>query len=332
MVFADSFYDLGWLEQKNVAAAPGHSFQGSGESGIDAFDSLIEPSPIPAPATALNKSAKPPETAPGEIAGHGRGNGSHDHHASPARFPSFGEERKDAGTGHDEFAERRDAGGLECAAFRDARSASARHGNHHGARHQPGELHGDDGAKSRDGAGNFQRRCAAKPGDLAGKFACEQGRPCDDQRHHSRHRARARHHSGAERDRKHRRLQFRFSFAGLLSAATLILLWVIFSEFRRRMSVSVYRSPAPATGPSFDALEPETAIEKMAAPKRIAGGPPQVSLHLKASEPSVRRAAVPFGKTSRPFMGNGGGVTTVGAAVENLIPRAPAPHAGAGTS
>ena len=90
------------------------------------------------------------------------------------------------------------------------------------------------------------------------------------------------------------------------------------------MSVSVYRSPAPATGPSFDALEPETAIEKMAAPKRIAGGPPQVSLHLKASEPSVRRAAVPFGKTSRPFVGNGGGATTVGAAVENLIPRTPA--------
>jgi hypothetical protein len=109
----------------------------------------------------------------------------------------------------------------------------------------------------------------------------------------------------------------------LVAAATLILLWVGFSEFRRRMTLSVYRSPAPASGPSFDALEPETAVEKMAAPKRIAGGPPQISLHLKASEPSVRRAAVPFGKTSRPFSPNGGSVTTVGAAVENLIPRSP---------
>src|SRR4029077_18955081 len=82
---------------------------------------------------------------------------------------------------------------------------------------------------------------------------------------------------------------------------------------------SLYRSPAPATGPNFAALEQETAVEKMAAPKRLAGGPPQVSLHLKASEPSVRRAAVPFGKTSRPFGANGG------AAVENLVSRAPAP-------
>ena len=91
------------------------------------------------------------------------------------------------------------------------------------------------------------------------------------------------------------------------------------------MTVSVYRSPAPATGPSFDSLEQDTVVEKLAAPKRLAGGPPQVSLHLKASEPSVRRAAVPFGKTSRPFGANGGVATTVGAAVESFIPRAPVP-------
>jgi hypothetical protein len=116
-------------------------------------------------------------------------------------------------------------------------------------------------------------------------------------------------------------------FVVLLAAGILILVWVGFTEFRRRVSVSAYRSPAPATGPSFDSFEPETAVEKMAAPKRLAGGPPQVSLHLKASEPSVRRAAVPFGKTSRPFGANGGGLMGVGAAVENLVPRAPAPVA-----
>src|SRR5205814_1311639 len=61
----------------------------------------------------------------------------------------------------------------------------------------------------------------------------------------------------------------------------------------------------------------------MAAPKRLAGGPPQVSLHLKASEPSVRRAAVPFSKPNRPFGSNGGPM--VAAPVENFIPRTPAP-------
>jgi len=112
---------------------------------------------------------------------------------------------------------------------------------------------------------------------------------------------------------------------GLLVAGILLLVWVVFTEFRRRMSVSVYRSPAPASGPSFDALEErEPVVEKIAAPKRLAGGPPQVSLHLKASEPSVRRGPVPFSKTNRPF-GTNGGATTVGTAIENLIPRAHVP-------
>lgn len=109
---------------------------------------------------------------------------------------------------------------------------------------------------------------------------------------------------------------------GLLLAATVILIWVVVSEFRRRMSVSAYR-PMPASGPSFDEMETEAVVEKMAAPKRLAGGPPQVSLHLKASEPSVRRAAVPFSKPNRPFGTNGG--PSIGPAVENLVPRALAP-------
>jgi hypothetical protein len=112
-------------------------------------------------------------------------------------------------------------------------------------------------------------------------------------------------------------------FAVLLGAGILILLWVGYTEFRRRVSVSAY-SPAPATGPDFDSFETETTVEKLAAPKRLAGGPPQVSLHLKASEPSVRRAAVPFSKPNRPF-GTNGGVTTVGPVVESFVPRAPAP-------
>ncbi len=82
----------------------------------------------------------------------------------------------------------------------------------------------------------------------------------------------------------------------------------------------MYRSPAPAMGPSFDEVEPETKAVKIAAPSRLAGGPPQVSLQLKASEPSVRRAAVPFGKMSRPF---GAGATAAGngTVVENFVPR-----------
>jgi hypothetical protein len=111
----------------------------------------------------------------------------------------------------------------------------------------------------------------------------------------------------------------------LLLAGLALLAWVVISELRRRVSVSVYRSPAPAMGPRFEAVEPETKVEKTAAPSRLAGGPPQVSLQLKASEPSVRRAAVPFGKMSRPF---GAGATAVagnGTVVESFVPRQMAP-------
>ena len=114
-------------------------------------------------------------------------------------------------------------------------------------------------------------------------------------------------------------------FGGLLLGGFAILGWVVYSEVRRRVSVSMYRSPAPAMGPRFDAVEPETKAAKIAPPSRLAGGPPQVSLQLKASEPSVRRAAVPFGKVSRPF---GSGATAPagnGTVVENFVPREVAP-------
>jgi len=112
----------------------------------------------------------------------------------------------------------------------------------------------------------------------------------------------------------------------LFLAGIVIVAWVVISELRRRVNVSVYRSPAPAMGPRFDAVERETPAEKeITASSRLAGGPPQVSLQLKASEPSVRRAAVPFGKMSRPF---GAGTTAVagnGAGIEKFIPREIAP-------
>ena len=110
-----------------------------------------------------------------------------------------------------------------------------------------------------------------------------------------------------------------------LVAGILIIVWVIISEVRRRASGTLYRSPAPATGPRFDAPEQPTVVEKLAAPTRLAGGPPQVSLQLKASEPSVRRAAVPFGKTNRPFGATVSSAAGVGAVIENLMPRQPAP-------
>src|SRR5438067_1948866 len=62
MVFADSFYDVGWLQPaQNVAAAP---VSPSKEVAKNETTPAIEPSPIPAPALALNKGPKTQEIVP----------------------------------------------------------------------------------------------------------------------------------------------------------------------------------------------------------------------------------------------------------------------------
>src|SRR4051812_48999412 len=62
MVFADSFYDVGWLQPaQNVAAAPVTPAKEVAKT--ETAPPSIEPSPIPAPALALNKSPKTPDVA-----------------------------------------------------------------------------------------------------------------------------------------------------------------------------------------------------------------------------------------------------------------------------
>src|SRR5436190_15960787 len=60
LVFADSFYDVGWLQApQNVASAPVSPSKEVAKT--ETAPPSIEPSPIPAPALALNKSPKAPE-------------------------------------------------------------------------------------------------------------------------------------------------------------------------------------------------------------------------------------------------------------------------------
>ncbi len=111
----------------------------------------------------------------------------------------------------------------------------------------------------------------------------------------------------------------------LLLAGLLLLAWVVVSELRRRVSVTAYQPPAPAMGPRFSGMEPEMTEKKITPASRLAGGPPQISVQLKASEPSVRRAAVPFGKMNRPFGVGAVGATGNGSASENAPSREVAP-------
>lgn len=93
--------------------------------------------------------------------------------------------------------------------------------------------------------------------------------------------------------------------AGLLMAGILLLGWVVMAEFRRSMmrtSGRINRATAPLTTATTD--EAAVAIEQFVTPARLAGGPPQVSLQLRASEPALRRGTMPLAKSGRAT-GNG---------------------------
>jgi Flp pilus assembly protein TadD len=286
LVFADSFYDVGWVQApQNVAAAPVTPSKEVAKT--ETVPPSIEPSPIPAPALALNKSPKAPvEIAP--LAKNEKTPGPVTTNSPSVEMPSASNALP---------SETRAPLPKEPETITQPASSPATGPATSNAVTQQSPAN----SPANKAPATTTTNVVSTPATVLAPATVQERSVTDSM-------------NGINSNT--------LLVGGLLLAATLILGWVVFSEFRRRMSVSVYRSPAPATGPDFDALEPETAVEKLAAPRRLAGGPPQVSLHLKASEPSVRRAAVPFTKTNRPF-GTNIGATTIGSAVENLVPRAP---------
>jgi tetratricopeptide (TPR) repeat protein len=308
LVFADSFYDVGWLQQpQEVASAP--VVPSKEVAKTETVPPSIEPSPIPAPALASNKTAKAPEVAPQKSANETQTLAKNEKPPTPLTTNSPSVEMPSAANALPSETRAplpKEPETVTQPAMSPATGPATT--TNAVAEQSPANgpststaLTQQSPATSPATKAPATTNAVSSPATVLAPATVEEPARSDDQ------------------------LDVRSLIGwGAGVAGALILAWVVFSEFRRRVSVSAYRSPATASGPSFDALESEPAVEKMAAPKRLAGGPPQVSLHLKASEPSVRRGAVPFSKTNRPI-GTNGGVTTV-APVENFAPRTPAPE------
>ena len=97
-------------------------------------------------------------------------------------------------------------------------------------------------------------------------------------------------------------------FAAILVLAGIGLIgWVIAFEIRRRwIHFRTFRRAAPSTGPQLAGMEYAAAApaqKEMKVMPRLTGGPRQISLRLKASEPLSRRAVVSLGKPGRIFAG-----------------------------
>ena len=305
MVFADSFYDVGWLQPaQNVAAAPVSPSKELAKK--EATAPSIEPSPIPAPAIALNKSPKAPEIAPQKnaepttLAKNEKPPGPVTTNSPSVEMPSAAnalpsETRAPLPKEPETTTQAASSPATSPAtstAMTEQKPATSNAVTQQSPANSPATK----------APAPVTTTVASTPATVLAPATMDSSKALPSEGFNAQ----------------------TLLFALLLGGGILILVWVGYTEFRRRVSVSAYRSPEPATGPRFDSFEPETAVEKMAAPKRLAGGPPQVSLHLKASEPSVRRGAIPFSKPNRPF-GTNGGTTAVGALVENLVPRAPEP-------
>ena len=99
----------------------------------------------------------------------------------------------------------------------------------------------------------------------------------------------------------------RLLVGGLVVAGVALLGWVFLPEIRRRavhFQLPSFGRTATANGPRISEVGISgvaAAQKEIKASPRFVGGPRQISLRLKASEPSLRRAVVPIGKPSRMF-------------------------------
>jgi tetratricopeptide (TPR) repeat protein len=338
LVFADSFYDLGWLE--NRATAPATS---STEVAKADATPAIEPSPIPSTALALNKSAKQPsepvaQKSPPNVSGM-EATTANALQSPPASQALTAKTEKTAPA---PVASPK----VETPVASNTLPAEAR---------APIPREPEQKTQAQSSPPNIPATAATQESAAnvpAPSTAVAQQSPANSPPNvHANNPPVVAANTPATvlapatvrewseptlSERMARWTNSRNLLVGiLLLAATVLLAWVVISEFRRRaLNVSVYPSAAPAMGPRFAAVQTaatpaektaqkktaEKTVEKIAAPARIVGGPPQVSVQLRASEPSVRRAAVPFSKMNRPI-----GAIGAGTVVENFVPRETAP-------
>src|SRR2546423_8997832 len=103
-----------------------------------------------------------------------------------------------------------------------------------------------------------------------------------------------------------------------------LLAWVIIPQLHQRgmIQIPAFRQTASVTGPSVAPVTITPTVKRPMAAKVLNGGPRQVSLQLKASEPSLRRSVLPSGKSARAL---GGAVTAPGAGAQTAAYRAPGP-------
>ena len=267
----DSFYDLGWLESPAIAAAPATEAAAVMSSALAEGGPAIEPSPIPAVAAAKTKQAK--DTNAALVS------------SSPA---ITGLDAIAAGTP----AKPEDVPAVSAPAMSPTVETTV----------------ASTSASASSAIPVIEKPIAAGSETVASSSAAASATPAT-----ALAPTRVREWSQPTLGERLDRLADPQTLlvGGLLLAGIVLLLWVVVPELRRRaVQFAVFRRPTPVTGPRIDEVTSTPQEKPLTLSNRLVGGPRQVSLKLKASEPSLRRTVLPVGKP-RPLFGEGSEVEGV---------------------
>ncbi|MEY2529971.1 MAG: hypothetical protein QOI96_56 [Verrucomicrobiota bacterium] len=275
IVFVDAFYDLGWLESPAIASTSATEAAAVMSSGAQAeFSPAIEPSPIPAVAAAKSKQAKEASQSLSL--------------AAPVASPVIAGMEATASnlaTAAGSPARPEDVPAIPAPALSPTvetpvATAGAPASSAIPVVEQPVVPESKPAASPVRVTSAPRSAASATPATvLAPARVREWSRPTIGER--------------LDRLADPRTLLF----GGLLLAAVVILAFAVVPEVRRRgVQFAFFRRPAPVTGLPIDQVGAAPAEKPLTLSNQLTGGPRQVSLKLKASEPSLRRAVLPVGK------------------------------------
>jgi Flp pilus assembly protein TadD len=266
-VFADAFYDVGWMQRPAAATMPTPAFDTAQAEGSPA----VEPSPIPDKVFAANSPSGDTSKSGGLALG------------STTNTPSSGLDIAGTGptTAQTSISASNESTSATGAQPEQPVSGLPSGGNDSTAATTPAESPQTSpvSKEQNDRAAAAQASASASPavGIIPAKSAPS---------------------SILARGRM-------WLVGGLLLAGLLILAWVIGPSLRRRYTFNVPSYPRAASAGAPALFKPRAASaspqKKTLHGNGFIGGPRQISLQLKASKPALRHSAIPSGPLSGNF-------------------------------
>lgn len=275
-VFADAFYDVGWMQSPQPPAAPEPALDTASAIAAQAEGSpAVEPSPIPDAVVAANKQAEKSNAESSAPS------------ANATNPPSPGPQTTTVGetAGEPAVSASTEPAAAQTGARPEEAPAAAVSGSSSVGSITATASPGEAAMAASAPAGQSEQAAAAetKPFEapvVPTTVAASTSQPGI---------------AGASRQT--------WLFGGLLLAGVFVVAWVIVPSLRRRYAFSVAGYPESDSMAASPKRGFAREGKKVTSGNGFFGGPRQVSLRLTASKPSLRHTALPSAKATRSFDG-----------------------------